>query len=117
MFSGPVAPVVPVSTPPKQNPQLSNKTLSVPNLFQLAPNLVNIQNSNNNRTLVPPPVPPTNLIPVAPPPLPITQNQYSSVNINSNTKSPSHIYSAPIANVHLVGGMCFFKYSFALEIH
>jgi hypothetical protein len=103
---------------PPQKQHLNHKTLSVPNLFQLAPPaVVTIKNnstatstSNNSNRMVPlapaPPVPPNNLIPVAPPPLPLPLSIPSTQNfqyLNNNQKS--HIYSAPITNSTLIGGM------------
>jgi hypothetical protein len=113
------------NTPPKQHPHLNHKTLSVPNLFQLAPAptppvappaVVTIKNNSaksNSTRMVPmtpaPPIPPTSLIPVAPPPLPLPLSIPSAQNfkyLNNNQKS--HIYSAPITNSTLIRGKIIF---------
>ena len=108
------------NTPPKQHPYLNHKTLSVPNLFQLAPAppaappaVVTIKNNpskSNSTRMVPltsaPPIPPTSLIPVAPPPLPLPLSIPSAQNFKylNNSQQKSHIYSAPITNSTLIGG-------------
>jgi len=105
---------------PPQKQHLNHKTLSVPNLFQLAPpavvtiknNSTAISTSNNPNRMVPlapaPPVPPNNLIPVAPPPVPLPLSIPSTQNfqyLNNSNNQKSHIYSAPITNSTLIGGM------------